>query len=182
MECPRCNVEMETLEGEDISLQRCAECSGVFIDPGDLNRILLRNGLQVLERLGGKANLEEMAVSCPECSGVDLTVVEGNDKLGLRFETCESCGGIWLDLDVEPDATLQSIAAAAGVYYDRNNSLLWSLTMSPAENLLAANVYPGVLPGLAGQVGVWGVFTRRHEWRLGVVSRHTLGLGVGFGR
>lgn len=112
MECPRCNVEMETLEGEDISLQRCAECSGVFIDPGDLNRILLRNGLQVLERLGGKANLEEMAVSCPECSGVDLTVVEGNDKLGLRYETCESCGGIWLDLDVEPDADLESIESA----------------------------------------------------------------------
>lgn len=112
MECPRCNVEMEDLEGEDISLQRCSECSGIFIDPGDLNRILLRNGLPVLERLGGKANLEEIAVTCPECTAVDLTVVEGNDKLGLRYETCESCGGIWLDLEIDEDADLPAIEAA----------------------------------------------------------------------
>ncbi len=104
MECPRCNVEMVLLEGEATSLQRCAECSGVFIvDPGDLNRILLRHGLPVLDRLGGKANLEELSVTCPVCEGVDLTVIEGNDKRGLHFETCESCGGIWLDLDTDAE-------------------------------------------------------------------------------
>jgi len=98
MDCPRCNVEMPTLENEDISLQRCAECGGIWTNVSDLSPILLRNTLPVLDRIGGKANLEEIAVSCPECQ-VDLTVIEGNDKSGLRYETCESCGGIWLDLE-----------------------------------------------------------------------------------
>lgn len=98
MDCPRCNVEMAELESEDVSLQRCQECSGVFIDPTDLNRLLLRNLLPVLDRLGGRENLEEISVTCPECS-VDMTVIEGDDKRGLKYEACESCGGIWIDLE-----------------------------------------------------------------------------------
>jgi hypothetical protein len=73
-------------------------------------------------------------------------------------------------------------APGAGVYYDRNNSLLWSVTASPAENLLAANVYPGVMPGIGGDIGAWGVYTRRGELRIGIVHRRALGLGVGYGR
>lgn len=103
MECPRCNVEMDHLEGEGISLQRCAECGAIWLDPTDLNPILLRHALPVLDRIGGKANLEEIAVTCPDCS-VDLTVIEATTKSSLRYDTCESCGGLWLDLeDVEPE-------------------------------------------------------------------------------
>ena len=102
MDCPRCNDEMAVLESEDVSLQRCQECSGVFIDPTDLNRLLLRNSLPVLERLGGRENLEGISVTCPECS-VDMTVIAGEDKRGRMYEACESCGGIWLDLEEEGD-------------------------------------------------------------------------------
>ncbi|WP_373044027.1 zf-TFIIB domain-containing protein [Vulgatibacter sp.] len=103
MDCPRCTVEMNLLEGEDISLQRCADCGGVWIDPADLNPILLRATLPVLDRIGGKMNLEEVAQSCSECQ-VEMTVVEGNDKSGLRYEACEGCGGIWLEVEGREDA------------------------------------------------------------------------------
>lgn len=73
-------------------------------------------------------------------------------------------------------------APSAGIYYDRNNSLLWSVTMSPAENLLSTNVYPGVLPGPARDLGLWAVYTRRNEVRIGIVHRRALGLGLGYGR
>jgi hypothetical protein len=75
-----------------------------------------------------------------------------------------------------------SFAPAAGVYWDRNNSLLVSVTTSPAENVLALNVYPGVLPGIARHVGVWAVRTRDNAWRVGLVHREALGLGLGYGR
>ena len=73
-------------------------------------------------------------------------------------------------------------APGAGMYWDRNNSLLWSVTTSPAENLVAINVYPGVLPGFGRSVGAWVVRTRRDEWRFGIVHRQALGLGIGYGR
>ena len=73
-------------------------------------------------------------------------------------------------------------APAVGVYYDRNNSLLWSVAGSPAANLLAINVYPNVLNGIGRGTGLWGVYTRGHEVRFGLVHRNALGLGVGYGR
>ncbi len=33
---------------------------------------------------------------CPACN-VDLVVVEGGEKSSLHYDTCESCGGIWVD-------------------------------------------------------------------------------------
>jgi len=75
-----------------------------------------------------------------------------------------------------------AFAPGGGVYFDRNNSLLWSVTAGPADNQLAVNVYPGVLPGRAGRLGLWAVLTRENEVRLGIVHRSALGLGVGSGR
>ena len=84
--------------------------------------------------------------------------------------------------DIAPDGhETVRFAPAAGIYYDRNNSLLWSVSSSPVENLLAVNVYPGVLRRMRG-TGLWAVYTRHNEVRLGFVHRGTLGLGVGYGR
>jgi hypothetical protein len=85
------------------------------------------------------------------------------------------------DIDRSGHETV-GFAPGAGVYYDRNNSLLWSLTTSPAENLVALNVYPNVVPKLGRDLGLWAVYTRRNELRFGVVNRHTMGLGLGYGR
>jgi len=104
MDCPRCTVEMTLLESEDVSMQRCDDCGGVWIDVADLNPLLLRATLPPLDRLGGRANLDEIAVSCPDCQ-VELTVIEGNDKSGLRYEACESCGGIWLEVAGREEAS-----------------------------------------------------------------------------
>ena len=85
------------------------------------------------------------------------------------------------EIDAQGHETV-GFAPAAGIYWDRNNSLLVSATTSPAENVLAVNVYPGVLPGVAKSLGLWLVRTRRDEWRVGVIHRRALGLGVGYGR
>lgn len=73
-------------------------------------------------------------------------------------------------------------APAGGVFYDRNESLLWSVTTSPGENLVSVNVYPGVLPGKARVLGVWGVYSRSGHLSLGLLHRKSLGLGLGLGR
>jgi len=73
-------------------------------------------------------------------------------------------------------------APGGGIYYDRNNSLLWSVNTSPAENVFTVNVYPGILPGLAKPLGLWGVVTRSGQVHLGFVHRGALGLGVGYGQ
>jgi hypothetical protein len=71
---------------------------------------------------------------------------------------------------------------SAGVYYDRNNSLLWSVAMSYLENQLTVNVYPNVLPRIPRDIGLWAVYTRHNELRFGVTHRRLMGLGAGYGR
>lgn len=39
--CPKCRVAMESLERSGITLERCTECGGVFLDRGELERLEL---------------------------------------------------------------------------------------------------------------------------------------------
>jgi Zn-finger nucleic acid-binding protein len=98
MDCPRDSTEMaELTDGEDRLLFRCAECGGLWLDVADLNRILLHNGLPTLEAMGGRENPDEDAGECP-VDHVGLLAVESQHKRNpLVYETCESCGGIWLE-------------------------------------------------------------------------------------
>ena len=104
-----------------------------------------------------------------------------NDR-GDHFSA--SIGGDTEVREIDPVTGHETVgfALGAGVYYDRNNSLLWSLTMSPAENLVAVNVYPNVLERVPADMGLWAVFTRRNELRFGLVHRGALGAGIGYGR
>jgi Zn-finger nucleic acid-binding protein len=108
VDCPKDGVEFETKDGEVVSLQRCTECGGIWLDVADLNRILLRHNMPGLEKLGGTANLEEIAGQCPTCH-VDLMVVEGGSHKALRYDTCESCGGIWLEQGLEKGKDVGSL-------------------------------------------------------------------------
>ena len=94
MDCPRCAVEMNEID--DNTLHRCGTCGGLWIDSADLNRVLLHANLPALSAVGGWVNPEAMAGMCPACN-VDLVAVEGGVKRSLHYDTCESCGGIWME-------------------------------------------------------------------------------------
>jgi Zn-finger nucleic acid-binding protein len=111
MDCPRCSVEMSEIPREDGALQRCAECGGIWSDVADLNKILLHANLPALSALGGFVNADEITGMCPACN-VDLVVVEGGEKRSVSYDTCESCGGIWIDgYEDEPPAEIEARVA-----------------------------------------------------------------------
>jgi Zn-finger nucleic acid-binding protein len=108
MDCPRCSVELSEISREESILHRCAECGGLWVgDVPDLNKMLLHANLPALSAIGGFVNADEITGMCPACN-VDLVVVEGGDKRNtLTYDTCESCGGVWIDSDVDdPPAEL----------------------------------------------------------------------------
>ena len=97
MDCPGCNAEMTNLEGDDTTVGKCAACGGLWINVADLSRVLLHHNLPGLESLGGKMKPEALTGQCPDCH-VDLVSVEGGDRRHLlHYDTCESCGGIFLE-------------------------------------------------------------------------------------
>jgi Zn-finger nucleic acid-binding protein len=109
MNCPGCNIEMAELEGDETTLRRCADCGGLWIAIGDLNRVLLHNNMTGLESIGGKVNSDALTGQCPECQ-VDLVSVDGgNRQHPLHYDTCEGCGGIFLESEFK-DATCEKVA------------------------------------------------------------------------
>jgi Zn-finger nucleic acid-binding protein len=108
MDCPVCEVEMIAVESDDQTLRKCGECGGLWVDVSDLNRLLLHNNLPGLETLGGKVDADAMTGQCPECH-VDLVRVVGGEKNHpLSYDTCESCGGTFLESEFKDAADLKA--------------------------------------------------------------------------
>ena len=115
MDCPRCSVELSEITRENGALHRCADCGGLWVsDVTDLNKILLHANLPALSSIPGFVNAEEMTGPCPACN-VDLVVVENAEKRATEsYDTCESCGGIWVDGDADEPAAEIGAKVAEG--------------------------------------------------------------------
>ena len=112
MDCPRCAVELTEISHDDRVIHRCVECGGLWVDVPDLNKILLHANLPALSAVGGTINPDEIAGMCPTYN-VDLVTVEGGEKRSLHYDTCESCGGLWIEIeDEEPPEALDWKGAA----------------------------------------------------------------------
>lgn len=118
MECPRDAVDMKELVcRDDTQLQLCETCGGVWIDGGDLNRVLLHNNLPGLDSMGGKADLDQLTDRCPK-DQVDLILIEGGDKSDPHsYLYCEACAGFWLELDVDADADGEAVEAEIVAFF-----------------------------------------------------------------
>jgi Zn-finger nucleic acid-binding protein len=113
MDCPRCSVELSEIARENGALQRCSECGGIWIgDVTDLNKILLHANLPALSSIPAFVNAEELTGPCPVCR-VDMVVVDNHEKRATSsYDTCESCGGLWVDGDAdEPPAEIDAKTA-----------------------------------------------------------------------
>jgi hypothetical protein len=76
-----------------------------------------------------------------------------------------------------------TVTWGAGIFVDRNGSLLASAHVSQVQHrLLRLNVYPGVLGGLGRDFGAWMIVSHDFEVRFGISSRYWLGVGLGLGR
>jgi Zn-finger nucleic acid-binding protein len=119
MDCPRCSVELSEISREESALHRCGECGGLWIgEVADLNKILLHANLPALSAISGYVNADEISGMCPACN-VDLVVVEGGEKRGaMSYDTCESCGGIWIDSDADEPAPELDWKGATGEIVD----------------------------------------------------------------
>lgn len=132
MACPRELGEMKELTGRGDAVLYLSDEGGVWQDSVDVNRLLLQSGMQGLESMGGKSNLDALGDICPK-DDVDLIVIEGGTKSDpLEYGICEVCGGLWLELGLDDDADAATIEAAT-VDFFRDFSLASPTTARSAR-------------------------------------------------
>jgi uncharacterized protein len=99
MKCPKCwKTEMESKTYKGVEIDRCPDCKGIFFDKGELESILEKKIGAKIEDLPkiriGSGKQDGKSAYCFKCDG-EMAVVEDPDK--IRFDLCETCGGVFLD-------------------------------------------------------------------------------------
>jgi Zn-finger nucleic acid-binding protein len=109
--CPKCGRELLEFSYQEIRIDQCANCDGIWLDEGELEQIkrarrdfLFSNALNVkwahAKQREAKLTPEELEelkalahMRCPRCSSA-LAEIEDH---GIPVDRCTLCGGIWLD-------------------------------------------------------------------------------------
>jgi Zn-finger nucleic acid-binding protein len=96
--CPACNEPMIVLEVEQIEIDHCIACGGVWLDSGELELLLesAANKDELMATLTECVEGKEKHIRCPICSKNLQKLRYGLDK-EIILDKCPSNDGIWFD-------------------------------------------------------------------------------------
>ena len=109
--CLKCNSIMDRTRIDDIEVDHCPRCGGLWLDHGECER-LTKKMVSDVERLkklvaprpGPPPVPTEVEATCPACTG-DLRELPLG---GIHIDYCTRCKGVFLDRG-ELDATLAAL-------------------------------------------------------------------------
>jgi len=118
MQCPQCKlVNMQTMKMGPVAIDECAQCGGIWFDPGELDQVIgsADPDLRWLDIDFWKANTDFTVATdsraCPKCSRYYLTRLEDR-ATDTSVSLCSNCQGIWLDAD-QLNAIIQAVTRSA---------------------------------------------------------------------
>ncbi len=90
---------MITLELEDVEIDYCTSCSGIWLDAGELELLLgePRKAAELLGSFEPDAKCAEHARKCPICDKKMQKIVVGSSMPPLLIDKCHRGDGLWFD-------------------------------------------------------------------------------------
>ena len=100
MDCPVCKDRaMITLELNEVEIDYCTVCNGIWLDAGELE--LLLGELEKAGKLLNSFRIDSMSTEkirkCPICDKKMQKVIVGSDKPILLIDKCRKGDGLWFD-------------------------------------------------------------------------------------
>ncbi len=98
MNCPKCDNPMETVTVDDVEIDRCTVCGGMFFDMLEEQDVLARKGSQVDmgdPEIGREKNFI-VGISCPRDGAAMMPMVDARQQ-HIEFESCPACHGRFFD-------------------------------------------------------------------------------------
>ena len=102
MICPVCKLDMIVIEYNDIELDYCGSCKGVWFDSGELELLLKSRGLEDTKMfLNNVLNCQEAISSekkrnCPIC-GHKMRKTTVGEQPRILIDICSEEHGLWFD-------------------------------------------------------------------------------------
>jgi Zn-finger nucleic acid-binding protein len=96
MICPVCKEPMVVLELDQVEIDYCTSCGGIWLDSGELELLLETNEDEFNNLFREDSGNAEKHYKCPICSKRMLKVHVG-DKKEILIDRCRNSHGIWFD-------------------------------------------------------------------------------------
>ena len=98
MNCPVCKDPMVVLELDEVEIDYCISCRGVWLDAGELDLLLGDSGGRdaFLSSFKTEGSTSERPRKCPICTKKMKKVLCGEPAL-IRIDRCARGDGVWLD-------------------------------------------------------------------------------------
>ncbi len=99
MDCPVCENAMITLELQQVEIDFCSECSGIWLDAGELEMLLQNPGqaAKLLASFTPDKKSTEKARKCPICRKKMQKVFVGTSGPEILIDKCKKDHGLWFD-------------------------------------------------------------------------------------
>ena len=98
MDCPVCREPMIVLELDEVEIDHCTSCGGIWLDAGELELLLGDPARRdrFLSSFETDKGTEEKSRRCPICrKRMEKVSAGANGK--VRIDRCRNNDGIWLD-------------------------------------------------------------------------------------
>ncbi len=99
MNCVKCKTAMEAVTYQEIEVDRCPACHGIWFDlleHEDLKKLAGSEAIDIGDpKVGAKKNLME-PYPCPKCRTKMIRMVDPKQK-HIWYEACSACYGVFLD-------------------------------------------------------------------------------------
>ncbi len=118
MDCPVCKSPLIILELNNVEIDHCTECHGIWLDGGELE-ILLEGSSEkdkLLSSFKIDDNSKEKPLRCPICRKKMDKILCGIDE-SILIDKCKQHHGIWFD-----KGELEDLVAMGS--FDKDNKVL----------------------------------------------------------
>ncbi|MFT6437710.1 MAG: Zn-finger nucleic acid-binding protein [Candidatus Azotimanducaceae bacterium] len=99
MNCPKCESTFEHIVFNNIEIDRCSHCKGLWFDmleKEDLVKMKGAESIDIGDEQVGKQFSEIRNINCPDCSRSMIPMVD-KDQFHIKYEYCPNCFGTFFD-------------------------------------------------------------------------------------
>jgi len=98
MNCPVCKEPMIVLELEQVEIDYCTNCEGIWLDAGELELLLEteQERAKFSKFLIEESTMNEKSYRCPICSKKMGKIFVGEERK-ILIDKCKKNHGLWLD-------------------------------------------------------------------------------------
>ncbi|MBN2001763.1 MAG: zf-TFIIB domain-containing protein [Anaerolineae bacterium] len=99
MECPKCHAPMEKVTYQNIEVDRCTSCHGLWFDRFEKEQLKKLEGSEIIDVGEPQPDVRpdsDAPLRCSVCQ-VKMTRMVDAKQPHIWYESCPSCNGVFLD-------------------------------------------------------------------------------------